>query len=167
MSGERHDNMCAHRPATCGKEFSGPTVKGRWVCSILIDGDHAGYARMGVLKHLAEEALSRVGITRGAQHEVQHRTCGIDGAVEVVPVLLDLDIGFIHAVGIVGHVQVWSAPFVEFGGIALDPAKYGRMIDGDASFPQELFDIAIAQSIPEVPADRTEDDISLKVAPLE
>ena len=51
--------------------------------------------------------------------------------------------------------------------VALDPAKYGRMIDGDASLPQELFDIAIPQSIPEVPADRAEADVSLKVAPLE
>jgi hypothetical protein len=36
------------------------------------------------LEHLTEEALSRVGITRGAQHKVQRGTGRIDGPVEVV-----------------------------------------------------------------------------------
>ena len=60
---------------------------------MLVHGDDTGGERLGSLKHLAEEALRRVGIARGAQHAVQRRSCGIDGAVEVVPVLLDLDIG--------------------------------------------------------------------------
>jgi hypothetical protein len=41
------------------------------------------------------------------------------------------------------------------------------MIDGGASFAQEFFHITIAQGIPQVPADRAENDLSFKVAPFE
>jgi len=57
---------------------------------------------MGGLEHLAEEALRRIGITGGAQHEIQRRPHRVDSPVEIVPVLVDLDVGLIHAVRIVG-----------------------------------------------------------------
>jgi hypothetical protein len=49
-------------------------------------------------EHLTEEALGRVGITRGAQHEVQRGTGRVDGPVEVAPLLFYLDVRFIDAV---------------------------------------------------------------------
>jgi hypothetical protein len=55
------------------------------------------------LEHLAEEALSRLSIACGTQHEVQRSTRRIDGAIEVIPVLFDLDVGLIHAVRIIGR----------------------------------------------------------------
>jgi hypothetical protein len=79
----------------------------------------------------------------------------------------DPDIGLINTVGIIGEAQVWSTLLVKFRGIALDPAKHGRMIDGAASFPQEFFHITIAQGIPQVPPHRAEDDVGFKVAPFE
>jgi transposase len=41
------------------------------------------------------------------------------------------------------------------------------MIDGDAPFLQEFFDIAIAQGVAEVPPHRAKDDIGFKVTPFE
>jgi hypothetical protein len=49
------------------------------------------------VEHLTEEALSRVGITRGAQHEVQRRITRVDCPIEVAPLLLDLDVRFLDA----------------------------------------------------------------------
>jgi hypothetical protein len=142
-------------------------IEGRWVRGVLVHGDHVRERRMARVQRLPEKLFGGVGITGGAQHEVQRGTRRVDGPVEVVPLLVNLDVRLIDAVRIVGAFQLRSTPFIEFGGIALDPAKYGGMIDGDASFAQELFDITITQSIPEVPADRAEDDVSLKVALLE
>jgi hypothetical protein len=73
-------------------------LEGGWIGGVLVDGDHSRGERMGGLEHLTEEALSRLRIARGAQHEVQRGTRGINGAVEVIPALLDLDIRLIHAV---------------------------------------------------------------------
>jgi hypothetical protein len=73
-------------------------LEGGWIGGVLVDGDYSRDERMCGLEHLTEEALSRLRIARGTQHEVQHGTRGINGAVEVIPALLDLDISLIHAV---------------------------------------------------------------------
>jgi hypothetical protein len=41
------------------------------------------------------------------------------------------------------------------------------VIDRDAAFMHQFFDVPIAQGIAEIPADGTQNDFSLKVAPLE
>jgi hypothetical protein len=41
------------------------------------------------------------------------------------------------------------------------------MIGGDAAFSQEVFGIALAQGIPEVPPDRAQDDLGGEMAPFE
>lgn len=68
-------------------------LESHWVCGVLVDSTDPGGARMGGLEPLAEEAFNRIRIARRIQHEVQRATRGIDGAVEVIPALLDLDIG--------------------------------------------------------------------------
>jgi hypothetical protein len=42
---------------------------------------------------------------------------------------------------------VRSTSSVEFGSMALELAKHGRMVDGDATFPQEFFHATIAQQL--------------------
>jgi len=48
----------------------------------------------------------------------------------------------------------------------LDPAIHGRLIDQHATFPQEFFDIAIAQGLAQIPPHGTEADVGLNVAPF-
>jgi len=84
----------------------------------------------------------------------------------VMPRLLDLDVGLIDTVGIMGAFQVRSTPLVEFRGVALNPAKRGCIIDSQAAFSQEFFDIAIAQGISKVPPDRPQDDLGGEIAPV-
>jgi hypothetical protein len=139
----------------------------RWVRRVLVHGDHPGSERMGGLEHLAKKALSRLRIARGTQHEIQRGTCGINGAVEVVPVLFDLDVGFIHAIGIVRDFELRPTPLVQLRRIALDPAKHRGVVDPHAAFPHELFHVAVAQGLAQIPPHGTEDDVSFKVAPFE
>src|SRR5882724_1463221 len=73
------------------------SLKGGWL-SVLVYSDQTGCERMWGLQHLTEEALSRIRIACGTQHEVQRGTRGIEGAVEVIPALFDLDVGLIHVV---------------------------------------------------------------------
>jgi hypothetical protein len=53
---------------------------------------------MGGLEYLVEKAFSCVGIAAGAQHEGHRGSRRLDGPVEVVPLLFNLDVGFIDAV---------------------------------------------------------------------
>jgi hypothetical protein len=106
---------------------------------------------MGRVQELTDEALSHVSIPRRSQQKIDCLALGIYRPLEVALRPFNPDLGRIDTVGIVGDAQVWSTPLVEFGGLMLDPAKHGRMIDGDASFPQEYCNTMIAQGIPQVP----------------
>jgi hypothetical protein len=119
------------------------------------------------LKGLAEKLRGGLGILCSTQHELDGVPLGIDRTVQVVPLLLDLDIGLIHAVGVIGRFELWPAAFVELRSIPLDPMKYRRMINRDPAFPQEFFHVARAQRIAEIPPHGAEDDVGLKVAPFE
>jgi hypothetical protein len=96
---------------------------------VLVDRDDAGYYAVGSPQGFAEKLLSGLCIAGGTQHEVNRRTRRIDGAIKVVPVLFDLDIGFIHAVRIIGPFQPWPAAFVQLGSIPLDPSEDGGMVN--------------------------------------
>jgi len=92
---------------------------------------------------LPEEALSGVGITPCTQQKVDGLARGIDGPIEIIPLLLDLDLRLIDAVRVIGRGEMGPTALVEFGRIALDPPKHGGVIDGDTAFPQQFFDITI------------------------
>jgi hypothetical protein len=44
-----------------------------------------------------------------------------------------------------------TAALLQFGGIALNPALNRRVIDVQTSFLHDLFEISIAERIPEIP----------------
>jgi hypothetical protein len=60
-----------------------------------------------------------------------------------------------------------ATALVELRGIPLDPPKHRGVIDGDAAFPQQLFDITVAQGIAEIPPHGADDDLRSKVTPFE
>ena len=60
---------------------------------------------MAPAKGFAEQALCDLGVSSCAQHEVDGVPLGIDGTVQVAPLLLDLDLGLTDAVGVVCRVQ--------------------------------------------------------------
>jgi hypothetical protein len=67
---------------------------------------------MGGLEHLAEEAFSCIGITGGAQHEVQCGTRRVDGPVEELPrpdlpLTVGIDGGYVHACEKKGRHEGW------------------------------------------------------------
>jgi len=103
----------------------------------------------------------------GVHPEVQRGTSSVDGAVERVSRLVDLDGGFIHAGGVMSYFELWPAALIEFRGIALDPTTYCCMINRDLAFPQEFFHIPVASGIAQKPADCTADHLGRAKAPCE
>ena len=105
----------------------------------------------------------------GVHPEVQRGTSSVDGAVERVPRLVDLDGGFIHAGGVMSYFELWPAALIEFRGIALGPttSTYCCRINRDLAFPQELFHIPVASGIAQKPADCTADHLGRAKAPCE
>jgi hypothetical protein len=63
---------------------------------------------------LPEKALCRRRLSSDTQHKVNRVALAIHRSVEVVPLLVDLDVRFINAVGIIRDLELRSAPFVQF-----------------------------------------------------
>ena len=78
---------------------------------------------------LAEKPLGSLGVARLTQHEVERIAVGIHCLVQVMPDLFDFDGGLVDSVRIVGGLEMGPSAFVEFGRLALDPAKDGRWYD--------------------------------------
>lgn len=78
-----------------------------------------------------KEAFGGLGISRRTQEKLQGIAFGIDGTVEIPPGFLDFDVRFIHFPRVVAGFEMWSASFVELGGIVLDPAIDRCVIDGE------------------------------------
>src|ERR1700735_3582234 len=74
-----------------------------------------------------EEGLGRRDVPFGTQQEVDGLSLFVDGAVEIGPASLDLDVGFVDAPGPAHRArEAVPAPF-EFRHISLDPTHDRRM----------------------------------------
>src|SRR6266496_3018711 len=62
---------------------------------------------------------------------------------------------------------MWPAALLQLGSVALDPAEDRRVIDMQSPFPHHLFQITIAERIPQIPADAQQNDLRLKMTPFE
>ena len=123
-------------------------LEGGWIGRVLIDGDDAWGGRMFGSEGLAEETLGSFGIVRLTEQKVDGLAGGIDGSIEIIPLLLDLDVRLIDAIGVVRLGAMGPTALVEFGRLALHPPKDSGMVDGAPAFPQPFFDITIAQQFP-------------------
>ena len=90
----------------------------------------------------------------------------VDGAVQVTPLALHTDVGFIHSPEKVWSVSGDGAPEAEFGCKSLNPAPDRGMIDLQAPFGQQFLDIPVGQAEARIPSDRTQDDLGLEMPPL-
>jgi hypothetical protein len=119
------------------------------------------------VQRLEEEAFGGLGIPCRTQEKLQRVPLRIDRPVEVHPGFSDFDVGFIHFPGIVAGFQVRPTAFVELWGVSLYPTIDGGMIDRESALDHHLFQVTVAERIPEVPTDAQENDLGFKVTPFE
>ena len=141
-------------------------LESRRISRVLINDDDTWGGRMCGAEGLAEETLGGCGIARLTEQKVNGLTRGIDGSIEVIPLLLDLDVRLIDAIGVVRLGEMGTTPLVELRRVALHPPKYSGVIDGDPTFPQQFFDITIAQGLAQIPPYAAHDDLTRKVTPF-
>jgi hypothetical protein len=84
--------------------------------------------------------------------------------VKIIPLSLDFDIGFIHSLAVTDRIFLFSKCVLQHLCILDDPALDRRMIDIDASFDHQFFDISVTKSVPQIPTDGLQNDTFGKVA---
>src|SRR5260221_3765286 len=91
----------------------------------------------------------------------------VDGPVEVHPGFPDFDVRLVDFPRVVACFQMRPRAFVEFWGKVLDPAIDGRVIDMQSPFLHHLFQVAIAERIPQIPAHAEQNDLGFEMTPFE
>src|SRR4030095_370596 len=95
---------------------------------VLIYVDDPCGLMFGGLEHLAEEPFGGPRVSFRAEHEVNRLSRRIDGAVKILPLTFDFDVGLINSVGVVGQSQVRTDSFLQLWSISLNPPVNGRVI---------------------------------------
>ena len=67
----------------------------------------------------------------------------INRPIDVAPHAGDADVGLVDEPAATNGVSAWSGGVDQLGGEALDPPKDRHVIDLDAAFGEEFFDIAV------------------------
>jgi len=84
----------------------------------------------------------------------------VDRAVQVGPAAGDLDIGLVEEPAVPGRMPGWAGGVNELGGERLHPPIDGDVINSDAAFGEQFFDIAVGQAVAQVPAHRDRDHLA-------
>jgi hypothetical protein len=80
---------------------------------------------------------------------------------------LDPDVGLVYPPTVGGRFELRAQTSFHFRGVTLHPPPDGDVVDRESALSQEFLDVAVRQGKTQVPADRKQDDLRFKLAPLE
>src|SRR6059058_2807562 len=114
-----------------------------------------------------EEGFGCFGIPGGTEQKFQGIALRIHGAIEIHPHFFHLHVCLIYPPRIGGRLQMRSASFVEFRGIALHPAVDRGVVNAQSTLDHHLLKVAVAQRIAKIPAHAQQNDLGFEVKPFE
>src|SRR3954451_19733810 len=103
------------------------------------------------LQHLAEEALGGIEIALRRQEEVDRDAVLVDGPVQVSPLAADLDVSLVNANRSAMRLAKGSQPALDQWRVDQDPAVQSAVIHRQAALQEELFNVAVAERIAQIP----------------
>jgi hypothetical protein len=106
-----------------------------------------------------EEAAGSPPVTLGGDKDIDDLAELVDGAGHVAPPAGDLHVGLIHLPAVPDGVPAGSGSLGEQRREPLHPAVDGDVVDLDAAFGEQFFDVAEGQAETQVPADRQHDHV--------
>ena len=86
----------------------------------------------------------------------------VDGAVQVFPYALDLDVGLIHAPAAAGWALVFPGHLLDERQETNRPPIDRRMVDRHAVLFHHLFQVTVAQRVSYIPPDANQDHVDRK-----
>ena len=132
-----------------------------------VRSDPVGREQGLVLQHLAEEALGGLEVARSSEQEIDRRAALVDGPVQVSPLAADPDVGLVNANRPAMRLAKGPQPTLDQRRVGQDPTVHGGVVHRQATLEKELLNIAVAERITQIPADRLQDQRRLEVPALE
>jgi len=129
---------------------------------------HRDFVWMAIQSHgLVEKALRCSHVPLCRQQEVDGLAMLVDGAVEVFPDALDLDVRLIHAPVAADRALVLSGHLLDERQKTNRPPVDRRMVDRNAALLHHFLEVPIAQRVGCIPPDANQDHIDRKAHPFE
>ena len=111
--------------------------------------------------------LGRITRAHSREKEVDRRSGGVEGSIQIEPVPSNTNVGFIDSPGLIGGFQMRPSSILKFGCVALNPAPDGGVIHSQVPLFEKLLDLAIGKRVSQVSTDGTENDLGSKMSPFE
>src|SRR5471032_2602998 len=128
------------------------------ISTTFIDSDHLGVAM--ITNGLAKKAQRNGGVPPGRQQEVDGLTCSIYRAVQIFPLALDFDVGFVHAPPPTHGALMPTKRLIQQRHQTDNPAVKRRMVNNNAALGHHFFEIAQAEGISQIPANALSNNIN-------
>src|SRR4051812_229656 len=145
-----------------------PALRDRgWVGPRTIGPDPVGGEQRLVFQRLAEEALGGLQVALRREQEVDRGAVLVDGAVQIAPLAADLDVCLIDADRAAMGFAEGAQPTFDQGRVGQHPPVQSAVINLQAALPEQLFDVAVAEWVAQIPGDGLQDQRCLEVAALE
>jgi hypothetical protein len=130
---------------------------GRFIGRTPVNGDLLRHAVAA--DRLRQEPLGRLLVTFLCEEKVDRLARFIDGAIEIAPLALDLDVGFVHPPTDPHQALMPVQRLFQQRTILDGPPVDGGVIDVNPTFFHEFLDVAGAQRVRHIPANPHENDL--------
>ena len=114
-----------------------------------------------------EESSSGSEIPSGRDEHVDDLTVLINCSVHIPPRTGDLHVRLVHEPTVTDRMAAWSGRVREKWGETLHPPVDRDVIDLDATFTEQFFDVAVGEPVPQVPPYGEDDDLRREPKPDE
>ena len=114
--------------------------------------NHTGAHTRSIKRH-PQKLLGCHQIPSGRDHEIDGVAARIDRSIQIGPVAPNPNRCLVDSPGAARTTQVSTNSFVQFRGIARDPARDSGMIHAESPLRHQLLYITVAQGIAQIPAD--------------
>src|SRR5271166_5027005 len=139
----------------------------RRITGVLVGVDYPRSRMVLTAQGFSQKALSRRCIAFGREKEVDRRTGRIHRTIQVAPLALDPDVGLVHSPTVSRRFEPRAQTSFHFRGVTLHPPPDRDVIGVQAPLGEQLLHVTVGKRETQVPADREQDHLRFKLAPLE
>src|SRR5208282_4803656 len=139
----------------------------RRVSGMLVGVDDSRRRMVCSAERFGKKALGRGRVLLGREKEVEGGAGGIHRPVKVTPLAFHPDVGLVHPPTVAGRFEPRVQTSFHFRGVTMYPSPHRDVIGVQAPLGQQLLHVTVGKREAQVPADRKQDHLRFKLAPLE
>ena len=106
-------------------------------------------------------------VSPSRHQKIDRLPTAVDRPIEIGPVPLHANIGFVHPPGAIAYPQMRADPFLKLLGIGLDPTEDRRVIHLDTAVDEHELEVAVTDREHQIPTNGPQNHFRCELTPLE